>query len=325
MNESVTGLPKEFITDVIGRIDPDYIASYPAYERCKEKIAKHNNLLPTNICMSNGSDAAIKYIFDTYISPSDKVLLTEPTFAMYPIYCRIFNCHHESIPYNDDLSFPKEEFLDAISHNVKMAVVINPNNPTGSVVDEPYLDELMQKSAQQDVLLVIDEAYFYFYPHTSIKHVNDYPNVIVLRTFSKLCAMASLRLGYAAGNKQLIEDLQITKSMFDVNGIAILFAETLLSSPEVINGLIEDVNRGRLYLKQRLIEKNIKFYDGYANFILIECGHRVDEIIRRLSEKRILINGYFKQAFLKKYVRVTLGNANIMEKFWDAFISIWNS
>ena len=198
MNEGVPGLPSSFVKETLAGIDGEWLATYPEYHTLQEKLAIHNGLAPENLILSNGSDGAIKYIFDAYVSPGDRILLADPTFAMYPVYCRMFEAEPLVVPYRPDLSFPWQEFLDQMVPGVRLAVVVNPNNPTGSALPASRIIEMIRHAARYKILLLVDEAYFYYYPETVIQAVKEFENLIVLRTFSKLCGMAALRLGYAA-------------------------------------------------------------------------------------------------------------------------------
>ena len=325
MNECVPGLPADFVKGVSFEIDNDFLATYPEYKTLQEKIALHNNLQPKNISLSNGSDGAIKYIFDAYVSPGDRILLTDPTFAMYPVYCRMFNAEPIMVGYNPDLSFPVEEFIHKISPGIKIAVVVNPNNPTGSVVEPANLTSIIKKASDNNVLMIVDEAYFYFYPHSIINKIKGCENLIVLRTFSKLCGIAAARLGYVAACPKIIEDLRKVKPTYDVNSLAVLFAEKILDEPDVIQNLVRFTNEGKRYLTQKLSEKDIEYREGKANFILINSPNKVDKIVKKLAEKNILVKGGFKQDCLKDYIRVTVGNKIAMRQFWETFINIWAS
>jgi histidinol-phosphate aminotransferase len=323
MNESIDGLPADFIKMVLDEIGPEFIASYPEYDLLVKKLAGHNDINPENISLSNGSDAAIKYIFDAYISPGDRVLVTDPTFAMYPVYCRMFNANAISVEYRSDLEFPYDDFVNRLSTGIRMAVIVNPNNPTGSAVDHKTLLSIIKKADEKEILLIVDEAYFYYYPHTIINEIKNYRNLIVLRTFSKLCGMAAIRLGYAAASSEIVETLRKVKPTFDINGLAVLLVQELIDRPEVISEAIETFNRGKKYLAKKLSEFGIKHREGFANFVLINCGNRTDEVIKKLAEKKILLHDRFKQDFLKDYIRVSVGSERVMVKFWDVFISIW--
>lgn len=323
MNENPSGLPQSFVKEALSGVDADLLARYPECVDVCAAIALHDKIDPECITLANGSDAAIKYIFDAYISAGDKVLFTDPTFAMYPVYSRMFGAEPVIVEYNNDLTFPKESFSAKISSDIKMAVIVNPNNPTGSVLNETDLTGMIKKAADNDVLMVIDEAYFYFYPKTIITKVNDFPNLIVLRTFSKLCGMAGLRLGYAASCKSIAEDLRRVKPTFDVNSLSVLVAQKLLERPDIIQAMVKSIDEGKAHLARVLDKEGIENIAGNANFVLIKCDDRTGEIIDRLADKKILVSGRFKQDFLKNYIRVTVSNKADMDKFWKEFIAIW--
>lgn len=325
MNENVSGLPQDLVREVLDKIDPEFLATYPEYRDFQKKIAAYNNLQPENICLSNGSDAAIKYIFDAYVSSGDKILVTDPTFAMYFVYCEMFDAKPVVITYRQDLLFPEKNFIDGISPDIRLAIIVNPNNPTGSIVENDKLITIIEKAARNNVLMIIDEAYFYFYPETLIEQVKRFENLIVLRTFSKLLGMASLRFGYAAACPAIVENLRKVRPTYDVNGLAVLLAERILDDHAVIKALIRETEEGKSYLIERLSGAGIEFRKGYANFVLIKCFNRVDEIVKRLADENILVQGGFKQEFLKDYIRVTVGNRAIMERFWKSFIDVWQA
>lgn len=323
MNESVSGLPPQFIRRALAGVGPDIIARYPEYKSLQAKIARHNGLKPGNICLANGSDAAIKYIFDAFISSKDKVLLTEPTFAMYPVYCSMFSVRPVIVKYDSVRAFPLERFLNKISPAIKMAVIVNPHNPTGSVLSERDLIRIIQKARDNNVLVLVDEAYFYFCRRTVIKEVKRYRNLIVLRTFSKLCGMAGLRIGYAAAAPGIIEGLRNVRPSFDINSIGILFAERLLDAPGLLRKLTGEVDKGKGYLVKQLCRARIEHVAGEANFVLIRCDGKTAELKERLAQKKVLVAAGFKQDFLKSFIRVTAGDRRSMQSFWEVFYPIW--
>lgn len=323
MNENVSGLPEDFLKEVMSEINPNFLATYPEYMALQEKIATFNHLKSENISLTNGSSPAIKYIFYAYVSPGDKILLTDPTYAMYPVYCRMFNAKPIVVDYKSDLTFPNEDFIGRISNEIKIAVVVNPNNPTGSVVEPNVLTEIIKKAADNDVFVIVDEAYFYFSTESVIELVRKYENLIVLRTFSKLFGIAGARLGYAVACPEIIENIRKVKPTYEINCLAVLLGEKILGNPNIIQNLLKDTKEGKEYLIQKLSEVGIEYKESCANFVLIKCNERVDEIIKKLAEKNILVSGRFKQDFLKDYIRVTIGNRMIMDRFWDFFIKIW--
>lgn len=323
MNEGISGLPQDFIRKALGEVDKDFLSAYPDYSRIYGKIAGHNNIKPENIHISNGSCAAIKHVYETIISCNDKVLLTDLTFAMYPVYCTIFRANPVIVDYKDDLSFPYDEFTEKLSRNIKMAVIVNPNNPAGTDIEPDKLLFLIKRAEKMSVFFLVDEAYFYYLPETVIEKVSQYRNLIVLRTFSKLCSMASLRFGYAAGHEDFIKVINKVKSSYEVNGVAVLFAERLLDEPDILNNIVNQIDESKNYLYNELDKYDIEYKKSSANFILIKCNDRVDDIISMLADNNILVSGRFTHEILKDYIRVTIGEKSIMESFFDKFITIW--
>lgn len=325
MNENPCGLPPDFVKNVLKEISPGFISAYPQYLGLIKAIARHDKVSADNIILANGSDSAIKYIFDAYVSAKDKVLLTDPTFAMYPVYCSMFAAEPVTVKYNADLSFPFEGFMDRLNRGVKLAVIVNPNNPCGSALSREKIARILKKAQENDALVVIDEAYFYYYPDSVIDEIRDFDNLIVLRTFSKLCGMAGLRLGYAAASSRVIGSLVKVKPTFDVNAVAALFARRLLENPGIIRDMVKLAEEGKNYLSGALGREGIEHRAGLANFVLIKCPGRVHQILEELSKNKILAAGPFGQDFLRDYIRVTVADKSTMQRFWADFIRIWRT
>lgn len=323
LNENPDGLPDDFIRQVFADIDGDYLSTYPYYGSLLDKIAAHNSVIPENICLAPGSDGVIKYIFESFISPGDKVLLTDPTFAMYSVYCDMFEATSVNVPYGADFTFSAEAFLEQIRPDIQLAVLVNPNNPTGIAISQNDIEAIAQRCRANNVLLIVDEAYFYYYEQTSAPLIRKYDNILVLRTFSKLCGLASLRLGYALGEPNLITYIAKVSQTFDVNGIAVAFTEKLLDNQQLMEEQITEINKGKAYLENRLSEAGLFFRMGLANFVLIKCPGRVDALMTSLAERGVLVSGGFKNQMLKDYLRVTIGHTATMEKFWRIFIELW--
>jgi Histidinol-phosphate/aromatic aminotransferase and cobyric acid decarboxylase len=325
MNESVTGLPEGFIKKTLADIDSNKLASYPEYGDLLDLIARHNGLGKENICLSNGSDAAIKYLFDAYISKGDKILITDPTFAMYPVYAGMFNAQVIAVPYGADLLFPENEFCSRLSGDIKMCVIVNPHNPSGSVIDKRNLLKIIRKAGKCGALCVVDEAYFYYYPHTVIREVKKMKNLVVLRTFSKLCGLAGARIGYAAASRDIIKNILKVKPTYDVNGVAVALAIALLSRRRIIPELVNDAGLGKKYLLRKLSGLSIEHVAGFANFVLVKCGGRKEEIAQRLFNKSILVHSNFSQKHFRDYMRISVGGVREMVDFWKVFYRIWQT
>jgi len=320
MNESVEGLPESIIREVLDNIKPDDIASYPEYDEITAMIAASERLSHENVLVTNGSDAAIKHLFEAYVDADDNVLFTDPTFAMYPVYSKIVRAREVAVPYNDDLSFPFDAFGQAIEHyRPKLAVVVNPNNPTGSRVEQDIIRTLAQVCRKQNSLLLVDEAYFHYLEETAVALISEFPNVAILRTFSKLGGLAGLRIGYALSHQDVISAMGKVKSTFEVNCLAVGMAKAILARPEILQTQLTALAEGKKWLIEKLDDVEISYVAGHANFVLIDCGERCADIAEMLKRNNILVGAGFKQPFLKKYLRITLAGPKTIRRFWKVF------
>lgn len=320
-NEFVGQFPSYVYDNVINKLSSEHLQMYPEYGNLKEKIANYTFTTIDNIILGNGSDSVIKNIFETYITPRDNVLFTNPTFAMYPIYCNMFGAHPHVIEYTSLDSFPKKEFMSAIKNNkmLKMAVIVNPNNPTGHAVNKEFLIEVTEEAEEKNILMVIDEAYHYYYKDSVVDYVEHFDNLIVLRTFSKFFGIAGLRIGFALSHPSIVNNIKKVQLTYPVSSFAVAFAEELLDS-RIIQELYNKFIEGKTFIVDKLKNEGIPFHIGEGNFLLIHCDN---SIIDKLKKRKILVSGNYRQDILKGYIRVSIGHKENMKLFWNGFKDIY--
>ena len=324
MNENPEGLPKEFVDSVLKEITPEFLSIYPEPDKFLNKYAKYigKGTTKENYMATNGSDMAIRYLLETFGEVGKDVVTVTPSFEMYAVNCSILGLHHVAVAYNDDLTIDVDNILKAINENTRVVVLLNPNNPVGNVYSEEELKKIIAKAAENNAIVIIDEAYHYFYPNTFIDHALQDDNVVVLRTFSKLFSIAACRLGVIISKKENIHYLMNAKLTFDANSIALLFGERILDHPELIDELIRIENEGKKYTFDSLKEHGYSYRDCRGNFIFIEPHHDAKNVAERLEkEENVLVHPYGNPV-LKKYLRVSIGSAKAMKIFLDAFYRI---
>ena len=189
MNENPIGLPKEFVEKVKEKITPELLATYPTKKELISIIAKHNELNDENITVTAGSEEAMRLIFQCFGQQGCSLLTVMPTFEMYDVYSKMFGMNHETVQFEEDFSVSVEKILEKINDNTGIIVLLNPNSPIGTVYSETEFEKIIERANEVDAIVVVDEAYHYFYPSTEIGLTKKYKNLIVLRTFSKLCSM----------------------------------------------------------------------------------------------------------------------------------------
>ena len=245
-----------------------------------------------------------------------------PSFEMYWVNCCILGYRHVSVVYEPDLTIKIENILNAINDNTRIVVLLNPNNPVGNVYTEEELQRVIARAKEVGAIVIIDEAYHYFYPNTFLNYALEGENVVVLRTFSKLFSIAACRLGVIISNPEIIHYVKNARLTFDANSIALLFAERILDHPEMVEELIRIENEGKAYTLEELQKKGYECRDCRGNFIFVKPHHDAKEITKRLEEeKQVLVHAYGNE-LLKDDIRVSVGSKEAMQIFLDAFFEV---
>lgn len=324
MNENPSGLDAEFVESVKKEITPEFLAVYPEPDRFLEKYTEFvgNGVKRENVTATNGSDTAIRYILQTFGERGKKVVTVVPSFEMYWVNCKLLGLVHTSVAYEKDLTIKIEKIIDAIDDDTRIVVLLNPNNPVGNAYTEEEARRVIEAAKKHNAVVVIDEAYHYFYDKTFLKFALEEDNVILLRTFSKLMSLAAVRLGVIISNPEIIKYINNLKLTFDVNSIALLFGERILERPELVEKLIEIEKAGKEFVLSELKKQGYWAKDCLGNFIFVKPKHDAKEVTRRLEkEKKILVHAY-GAGILEDLIRVSVGSKDDMKIFLDAFLEI---
>lgn len=322
MNENPDGLPETFVRSVLEEITPEFLTVYPEPDRFVKKYATFIGAKPENVLTTNGSDMAIRYLLETFGEAGKDVVTVTPTFEMYWVNCSILGLHHVPVSYEPDLTISVDKIIQAITGDTRIVALLNPNNPIGNVYSQAELERILDKAESVGAVVIIDEAYHYYYSETFLGYALKRENVIVLRTFSKLLSLAACRLGVVISNPQIINYVRNGRLTFDANALALLFAERLIEQPEIIDKMITDENEGRAYALERLCARSYECRDCRGNFILIKPKHDAHLVAERLKvQNKILVHTY-NNDLLKKYIRVSTGSKQVMERFLKAFFTL---
>ena len=322
MNENIDGLPEDFVAEVLREVTPAFLATYPEPDRFLRKYAAFLGVQYENVLASNGSDMAIRYLLETFGEPGKEVVTVSPTFEMYRVNCSILGLRHRPVAYTPALTMDAGRICEAITGDTRVVVLLHPNSPVGNIYTEDDLESVASCARRAGAVVILDEAYHYFYPHSFLKRALEWDNVVVLRTFSKLFALAACRLGVMIGHPKLISYVRNGKLTFDVNSLALLFGERILDHPELIEAMVQAEAEGRRYTLQVLREKGYTCIDGRGNYILVQTRHDAQEVAEGLErERRVLVHPYGSPP-LRAYIRVSTGSKRAMEPFLQAFLDI---
>lgn len=323
LNENPSGLPQEFIDEVLKEVDPRLVAQYPETLHFTEVLANFLGTDISHLCLVNGSAEGIRYIMQAFTSPGGRVVGVVPSYFMFQVYSEMYGRDFVKVPYNEDLTMDVDNILQALTDDTQLLILLNPNNPMGNVYSEEEFGRIMKVANEKQITVLIDEAYHYFYPGTFIQYALNHEHVFVTRTFSKLFSMAGCRLGYVAGWPEGVKMVQKLCTPHNTNAFAMLFAEKIITTPGVLQNLIDKFKEGREYLIKEL-DKNGYAHKGEAgNYIFIRTKTDAVRIVERMkAEKKILIKSYPDVGEFGTCLRVSIGEKKCMERFVSALFEI---
>ena len=199
LNENPGGLPQEFIDEVLNDITPKFVSQYPETLEFENCLAKFLNVNNDNLCLVNGSSEGIRHIIEAFSAPGGKIVGVVPSYAMYQVYAQMYGREFIQVKYNDDLTISADTIIDALSEDVDLLVLLNPNNPVGNAYSNEEFEKILEAAKKYEITILVDEAYMYFYDNSFIQYAVNNPHILLTRTFSKLFSLGSLRLGYVVG------------------------------------------------------------------------------------------------------------------------------
>ncbi|MFO8084378.1 MAG: histidinol-phosphate transaminase [Desulfobacterales bacterium] len=312
LNENTLNPPDHVKLALKSYIDSNCIQMYPEYETFMTQLSTYAQVDSDRLILTNGSDQAIELLLHAFLGSGDTMLIARPEFPIFTQIAAVLNAKVLGISFDKNLDFPMEAFVEAITPSVSLIVLINPNNPTGTPLELGQL-ELILKSCP-DIPVIVDEAYYEYTQITACGLIENYPNLIITRTFSKAFAMAGLRLGYVIANPEIISQLYKIRGPFDVNSCAIVAAQSQLDRPDSWKAYIKEiVTRSKPFLENFFDEQKVKYYPGAAHFMLVQPRHR-DQAVNYLKAHGILVRPMFAPS-IEKTFRMCVGSLEQTQQF----------
>ena len=323
LNENPNGLPQEFINEVLSDINPEFLAKYPDHLEFMQCLGNLIGADVEEICLTNGSAEAIRHVIEAYTRPGGKMLSVAPSYAMYEVYAKMYGREHVAVHYGDNLTVNVDDIIEKITPDLDLVIVLNPNNPIGDVYTYEEMDRIVEAAKKNEVTVLIDEAYYYFYPNTFIKYALENDNVFLTRTFSKLFSLAGARLGYVVGRKEGVNMIQKLCTPHNINAFAMKFAQAIIQKEGMIEELVAKQLEGKQYLVDTLREKGYTVNAKEGNFVFIKPNTDAQTLVARMKEeKKILIKSYKNIGGEGDFLRVSTGEKELMQVFIDALVEI---
>lgn len=284
----------------------------------RRQLSEKLNLQTTNLVFGNGSNEIIELVAHALLGSGDEIVVSEYCFAIYPIVAKMMRAKVIEVPAKD-FGHDLTAMLKAVTPNTRIVFVANPNNPTGTIASQEEVDILIS-GLPDDTLLVMDEAYIEYQEDCIDLLPNirsgKYPNLLLMRTFSKIYGLAGLRVGYGIGHPDFIGSLEKVRQPFNLNAMAQAATMAALNDEDHLNTSRAQNQRGSDFLKDALNNAGIRCLQTAANFILIQVddGDRTTEDLKQLG---VIVRPMASYG-LPNWIRVTIGTEKENKRFHEA-------
>ena len=272
---------------VMSEIDPKNLYTYPDSRALYEKLAKWVGTTADHLLLAAGSDGVIRSAFEAYVGRNDVVIHTDPTFAMYSVYCKIFGATPVPLTYRRGTTGPVltvEEVVDAIvSKRPRVVCIANPDSPTGTVFSKEDMRRIIEVAGETGAVMLVDEAYHPFYPESVVPWVDEFPHLVVARTFAKAWGMAGLRIGYAVSHPDLAKVLHKVRPMYEVNTVAVAAMERLLDFVPEMEASVRRLNAGRDGFLDAMEALGLPVIRAKGNFLHVAFGEKAPRVHAALA------------------------------------------
>ena len=301
------------------RLYPD-----PVGYELRKVIAGYYGLNSEQVFVGNGSDEILGFTFGAFFDPDNPILFPDITYSFYPVYANLFRLNYRTIPVDETFAICEEQYL--IENGG--IIIPNPNAPTSRYLSgQQILKMLDYNYSKCGKLVVIDEAYIDFGGESMVKYIRDFPNLLIIQTLSKARSLAGLRIGFALGDKDIIQGLDRIKNSFNsytLDRVALAAAiEAFLDKP-YFEEMTRRVIDTREWVVSRLRAAGCTVMDSKANFIFMSHPSvPAKELFGKLKDRGILVR-YFNLPRIDNYLRVSIGTDEQMKKFCDAVEEIGN-
>jgi histidinol-phosphate aminotransferase len=305
--------PTPKINHLLSHFDIAQLSKYPDPESSKLRatIAEYNNVAAENVFIGNGSDEVLAHAFMAFFRQDKPILMPDISYSFYTVYCDLYNIEATAVPIQSDFSVSLDQY------NIENGGIIfaNPNAPTGHTISLAEIETLLQSNTQS--LVIVDEAYVDFGADSAVELSKQYANCLVIQTLSKSRSLAGLRIGFAIGNKNLIEALERVKNSFNsypLDSLAQVCAQAAFEDEEYFKETIEKTVTTRQWTTLELQRLDFKVIPSKTNFLFVEhTSQKAVDIMQDLREHNIIVRHFTKDR-ISNYLRISIGTDQQMEQ-----------
>ncbi|MEX2489947.1 MAG: histidinol-phosphate transaminase [Pseudomonadales bacterium] len=305
--------PAPAIGEAVRQFDLEDLRRYPqpTADEFRRLAADLHGVKPDNIIATRGGDELLRLVITTFVDPGQPIGMTEPTYSLYPVLAQIQNCPVIKTPLGEDWSLPDDFARTMNESGAKLSLLVNPHAPSGTLLD---IETIRKIADAVDSVLLVDEAYVDFVDedagYDSISLIEDFDNVIILRTLSKGYSLAGLRFGYGIAAESLIRPMiEKTRDSYNLDAISQTIAETALANRDHAAWTWQQIRTERERLRSALAWLGFSSPESQANFLLVTVNNTeltAKDVYEKLKHQGILVR-YFDQPGLQDKLRITIG------------------
>lgn len=288
-NENADPVMNQLVASVIASVGAEAAFTYPDLGPVYRKLASLVGVDPQCLLLTAGSDGAIRAVFEAYISPGDVVLHTQPTFAMYSVYARIYGATSIGLAYEPSATGPVLASADLIAaiqaQRPRLVCLPNPDSPTGTVFAAAEMRQIIEAAGEVGALILVDEAYYPFHVETVLPWVVDYPHLVVCRSTGKAWGMAGVRVGYAAAHPDIAVMLHKVRAMYEVGALSASVFERMLDHEDAMRDSVARLTAGKAAFLDAMEELGFRTLRGEGNFLHVAFGDAAEVVHRALAEQ----------------------------------------
>lgn len=304
--------PSPKVQDVLKGVDYDLLRKYPDpnVSELRQVLADYHNTSYDNVFVGVGSDDVLAMSFLTFFNSNKPVLFPDITYSFYDVWTELYNIPYEIIPLQSDFTINEKDYFKENGG----VVVANPNAPTGLLMNIDSILAIVKNNPNS--IVIVDEAYIDFANESVIDYTKDYDNLLVVRTFSKSRSLAGSRIGYAVGNKKLIDYLLAVRNSFNsytMDSITIKIGVASVKDDTYFKETVSKIKETREWFKGEMKSLGFSFPDSSSNFLFATHKEKkAKDIFDFLRENKIFVR-YFEKPKIDNYLRITIGTREEME------------
>ncbi|WP_076591154.1 histidinol-phosphate transaminase [Herminiimonas arsenitoxidans] len=300
--------PSPAVATALQAVPADTLRLYPDPDSSalKEALSTYHDVQPNQIFVGNGSDEVLAFVFMALLKHEAPLLFPDITYSFYPVYCKLFGIDYQEVPLTPAMEIDTADYVNQSCGGI---IFPNPNAPTGIALSLAKIEELLIK--QPNAVVAVDEAYIDFGGESALPLIHKYPNLLVIRTFSKSRSLAGLRVGFAVGHPKLIEALERVKNSFNsypMDRMALAGAVASYGDEAYFQQTRKAIIDSREQMTQALEKLGFSVLPSSANFIFARHeSYAASQLAAGLRERAIIVR-HFNHPRINQYLRISIGN-----------------